>query len=586
MCGLSDERCATGITGVIEHLTASLKDQTTAVDSRASTMRDEWVGRMVQFGAVPILIAATLNIVAFHQPSGFRWSWALGCAWFNLLVSVSALSLSFTKSFTRNWRPVAFFLLIALITSNTVLGTLGQEPMLLFISLILLMVGTGSILPWSRRVQLTFIVLCLAAFAIQTFWVPSLDGLGPYKVMSLLTAAAMSYFTCYLRDRFVREHDESERIIRESERALRQIFDANTDSIMLIDFETSEILDVNEQFVRLSGFGRDEVVGKTTIEINLWTDPALKKEFLRLIRKDHCAKNLEVSFRTKDGKTIPCLLSSVIVMLHGRPCVMTLTRDVTELRESQQKLRESEEKFRLIFEASRDCIMVTRASDTRISDVNHQFIKLSGFTREDVIGSTALELGMWTVPEDRFEVLKGLTEHGYVDGLETVTRTRAGAFVPVQVSVVAVKLAGEDYYIVVGRDISAIKEAEQKIRDSAATQRRIFDASVDWMSIIDMATGDYLDVNESFARATGHQRALTSIRRRRSCATARPPCARFSMPASIGWRSARSPPANTSRSMPRSRKPAVTRARKSSARTSGSWDYGLITRNGSTSSKP
>ena len=139
------------------------------------------------------------------------------------------------------------------------------------------MVGSGSILPWSKRVQLTFILMCLAAFAIQTFWVPSLDGLGLYKAMSLLTATAMSYFTCYLRDRFVREHDESERLIRESERALRQIFDANTDSIMLIDFETSHILDVNEQFVRLSGFRRDEVVGKTTIEINLWADPAPKK---------------------------------------------------------------------------------------------------------------------------------------------------------------------------------------------------------------------------------------------------------------------------------------------------------------------
>ena len=115
---------------------------------------------------------------------------------------------------------------------------------------------------------------------------------------------------------------------------------------------------------------------------------------------------------------------------------------------------------------------------------------------------------MWSVPEDRFAVVKGLTEHGYVDGLETVTRTRAGAFVPVQVSVVAVKLAGEDYFIAVGRDISAIKEAEQKIRDSEATLRKIFDASLDWMSIIEMATGDYLDVNESFVRATGQREDL------------------------------------------------------------------------------
>ena len=276
---------------MIEHLTASLKDQTTAADSRASTLRHEWVARMVRFGATPILIAALLNIVEFHHSTGWRWSWALGCASFNCLVAVSTLSLTLTRWFTRNWRPAAFFILSALLVSNTVLGTFGQQPTLLFVSLILLMVGSGSILPWSRRVQLTFILMCLAAFAIQTFWVPSLDGLGPYKVMSLLTAAAMSYFTCYLRDRFVREHEESERVVRESERALRQIFNANTDSIMLIDFETSHIVDVNEQFVRLSGFRRDEVVGKTTAEINLSTDPAIEKEFVRRISKDRRKKH-------------------------------------------------------------------------------------------------------------------------------------------------------------------------------------------------------------------------------------------------------------------------------------------------------
>ncbi len=57
------------------------------------------------------------------------------------------------------------------------------------------------------------------------------------------------------------------------------------------------------------------------------------------------------------------------------------------------------------------------------------------------------------------------------------------------------------------RDISELRETRRrKFRQSEATQRRIFNASLDWMSIIDMGTGDYLDVNESFARATGYSR--------------------------------------------------------------------------------
>ena len=59
-----------GKNAVIEYLTASLRDQTAAIDSRASTMRHEWVARMVRFGATPILIAALLNVFEFHQTTG------------------------------------------------------------------------------------------------------------------------------------------------------------------------------------------------------------------------------------------------------------------------------------------------------------------------------------------------------------------------------------------------------------------------------------------------------------------------------------------------------------------------------------
>jgi len=479
------------------------------MDSRASMMRAAWVARMVQLGTLPILLISIVNIVEFYPKNGTGWSWALGCAALNFFLCVTCLSLSFTRWFTRNWLSVVCFLLTALVASKTVLGISARDPMLLFVSSILLMAGTGSILPWPVRVQVYFDLMCLAAWTIQSLWLPSLDGNGLYEIAALLTAMLVSWFTCYARDSFVRAHEKSERIIRDSEGALRQIFDANTDAIALIDFETRYIVDVNEQFVRLSGFRRDEVVGKTTDGLNLWADPAIEKEFARRIQEDHSVKNMEISYRTKDGRIVPCLVSSVIVVVHGRPCVMTLARDVTELRESQEKLRESEEKFRLIFEASRDAITVVRASDARFLDVNRQFTRVSGFTREEVIGRTTVELGVWTlpgVPEQRLAVIKALNERGYVDGVEIPTRIRSGAIISVQMSLAAVKLAGENCYIAVGRDISTVKAAEQKIHDSEATLRRIFDAGLDCMSIIEVATGNYLNVNESFCRDTGFRR--------------------------------------------------------------------------------
>src|SRR5579871_3424894 len=213
--------------GVTEHLTASLDDRAVAVDSRISTLHDEWVAGMLRFGSAPILVAALLNIFEFYYVRRQRFSWALGCAFFNAFLAGGTLSLTFTGWFNKNWRPTTFLILVALLSSNTVLGTLGGEARLLFISSILLMVGTGSLLPWPRRFQIYFNLLCLLAFAIQSAWIPSPEGMGAYKLVSLITAASLSWFTRYVRDRFVREHEESEQIVRESERTLRQMFDAD-----------------------------------------------------------------------------------------------------------------------------------------------------------------------------------------------------------------------------------------------------------------------------------------------------------------------------------------------------------------------
>ena len=208
---------------MIEDLTANLRSSIEPGDSSAAAGRDAWPARTVRFGTVPVLIAALLNIFQFHHATGGYGGWALWCAWFNGALAITTFSLTFMRWFPRHWRPAAFLTIAALVVSDTVLGTLGGQPKLLFISLLLLMFGTSSILPWSRRIQVVFNVLCVGAWFTQSFWVPSLDGLGAYKLMGMMTAAALSYFTCYVRDRFVLSYEESARIIRESEATLRQI---------------------------------------------------------------------------------------------------------------------------------------------------------------------------------------------------------------------------------------------------------------------------------------------------------------------------------------------------------------------------
>ena len=484
-----------------EYLKATARDTSNAIEA-SPMMRDAWVARMNQFGAVLILLVSLINVVQFHGP---HWSWGLGCAWFNCFLSVTCLSLTFTRWFVRNWRPAVFFLLTALIVSNTVIGTIGQAPMLLFLSLILLIAGTGSILPWSSGYQISFNAVCLISYAVHLGGVSVFDSDESYKILGLVTSAMLAWFSAAARNRFVGKHEETERISRESEAALRQIFDANTDCITLIELGSRLVLDVNEQFVRLSGYRRDEVVGKTTSELNLWATPGIEKEFVRRIGAGENVKNLEVTFRTKEGKIIPCLLSSVMITLHGRPCVMTLTSDIAELRESQQQLRESEATLRRIFDASLDWLSIIDLTTGDYLDVNESFARSLGRPREEIIGSNFLKLGLWPDQKEWTLFSESLIKTGEVRN-QRANFLMNGVLTPCLVSAVQCELWGKLCCISTGRDITDLNEAQEKLRESEATLRRIFDASLDWMSIIDISTGEYLDVNASFADATGYRR--------------------------------------------------------------------------------
>ena len=461
---------------------------------------------MVRFGAVPIVVAALLNIFQFLRSTGLVWSWALGCAYFNFVLGGTALALSYAKGFIGKWQPLTFFILAALVVSDTVLGTLGHEPKLLFISLLLLMVGTGSLLPWSIRVQSYFNLVCLTAWLTQIGGVPSLDGPEVYNLFALTTAAALACFTCWMRERFVRMHRESERIIRDSASSLRQMFDANIDCIALVDGQTRRVLEVNENFLRLTGWRRDEVIGKTSDELDLWPDPTTAHEAGRRMQADGGISNLEVTFRFKNGRVVPCLLSAVRLVIDRRQCVMAIARDISDLRRSQDKLRESEAKFRLIFESNRDAILLTRAADGTILEVNEQFVRVFGFTRDEAVGRTLLALGLWAVPEERATFIDTLVNPGYLDNYEVSMRKRDGQIIPIRTSAVIVQLAGEECFLGILRDISALKEAEQKIRDSEASLRRIFDAGIDGMTISEIATSNYLDVNAAFLQTSGYTR--------------------------------------------------------------------------------
>jgi two-component system sensor histidine kinase/response regulator len=307
--------------------------------------------------------------------------------------------------------------------------------------------------------------------------------------------------------RDVRDVRESERKIRESEARFRRIFESNLDIVMVSNLASGKLVEVNQQFVRRTGISREQAIGREDVELGLWADARQRRRFLREIRSHGSVEGIEASIALGGKRNVAVLASAVTIQLEGQDCCMVVFRDISELKENEQRLKESEEKFRQIFEKSADVVVVSNLSDNCIVEVNDQFVQRTGLAREQVIGRSDLDFGLWNDPELRERLRRELAAHGYAQNLEVSFRfSEQEPAVAALISAVIVPLNGKQCAITVIRDISDLKEAERKLRDSEATLRKIFDSNLDSMTITDVDSGAYLDVNHEFVRSTGYDR--------------------------------------------------------------------------------
>jgi PAS domain S-box-containing protein len=143
--------------------------------------------------------------------------------------------------------------------------------------------------------------------------------------------------------------------------------------------------------------------------------------------------------------------------------VVAVGRDITDRKEAEEKLKNSEEKFRGAFLTSPDAVTFTKLNGEYV-EVNDGYVRLSGYTKEEVIGKTAGEINIWAYPEDRDILVSTLKEKGIVENLETTFRKKNGEFLPALMSAKFIELDNETHILIVTRGIRERKKMEEDLR--------------------------------------------------------------------------------------------------------------------------
>jgi PAS domain S-box-containing protein len=129
---------------------------------------------------------------------------------------------------------------------------------------------------------------------------------------------------------------------RNAEETFRKAFNANPEPITIASISEGRYIDVNESFLRVTGYSREEVIGHTSVELKFWVGPENRSSFVEMLGKQGSVRELEIAFRTKSGEIRTAVDSAEVIDVAGQECVIAIFRDITEQKTLEKQLRQTQ----------------------------------------------------------------------------------------------------------------------------------------------------------------------------------------------------------------------------------------------------
>jgi len=185
------------------------------------------------------------------------------------------------------------------------------------------------------------------------------DNLSKEELIQVLNEVTKAYEALkelYEKDTLLFKEVE-ERISR-SEEIFKKSFQTSPDSICINRLSDGLYILINESFTKITGYTEKEVLGKSSLELNIWHDPERRNDLIKELGESGKVENFEAIFRKKDGSLIHGLMSATIIELGGEPHMLNITKDISSIKKIEEELENERNLLRTLIDNIPDRIFI------------------------------------------------------------------------------------------------------------------------------------------------------------------------------------------------------------------------------------
>ncbi|NVO09157.1 MAG: PAS domain S-box protein [Bacteroidales bacterium] len=304
--------------------------------------------------------------------------------------------------------------------------------------------------------------------------------------------------------------------IKESELQYRRLFENATDGILILNFDTGQIIDVNPFALEKIGCSKQEIIDKKIWEIIIFKGSIESKILFQEIQEKQYIKYENLCLQVITGEQIDVEFISNVYFVNNQKVIQCNIRDISKRKFAEEALRKSEEKYRTLFETMPNGFYRSTPEGYFV-DANPAFVKMLGYDSKEELLKVYIPANIYVKPEEREIFARENTE--FVNNLEIFRlKTKDGRIIWLEDNAKYIKDENGKVIFNEGicRDITDRKQAEEKLRESEEKLSTLFGSMTEMVVLHELVFGiqgnpiNYriTDCNNSFTQITGIQKTV------------------------------------------------------------------------------